>query len=102
MASENKTVDDIVKRVRSEATTEKFSAVGNAGTVRKVAQEMLNTSMQELTAIMQDFNAVKRESMHYLSQGIDCFTVFAGPWLVIFDNSKESEVKDVTKSEVVE
>lgn len=34
----------------SEATTEKSSAVGNAGTVREVAQEMLNTSMQDITA----------------------------------------------------
>lgn len=34
----------------SEATTEKSSAVGNAGTVREVAQEMLNTSMQSITA----------------------------------------------------
>ena len=67
-----------------------------------MASEMAANEVKELTAIMQDFNAVKRESMHYLSQGIDCFTVFAGPWLVIFDNSKESEVKDVTKSEVKE
>ena len=34
----------------SEATTEKSSAVGNAGTVQDIAQEMLNTSMQEITA----------------------------------------------------
>ena len=34
----------------SEATAEKSSAVGNAGTVREVAQEMLNTSMQSITA----------------------------------------------------
>ena len=33
-----------------KATTEKSSAVGNAGTVREVAQEMLNTSMQDITA----------------------------------------------------
>ena len=32
------------------ATTEKSSAVGNAGTVREVAQEMLNTSIQAVTA----------------------------------------------------
>ena len=33
-----------------EATTEKSSAVGNADAVQEVAQEMLNTSMQEITA----------------------------------------------------
>ena len=36
--------------VGREATTEKSSAVGNAGTVRGIAQEMLNTSMQEIMA----------------------------------------------------
>ena len=34
----------------SEATTEKSSRVGNAATVREVAQEMLNTSMQAVSA----------------------------------------------------
>ena len=33
-----------------ETTTDESSAVGNAGTVREIAQEMLNTSMQEITA----------------------------------------------------
>ena len=33
-----------------EATTEKSSRVGNADAVREVAQEMLNTSMQAVTA----------------------------------------------------
>ena len=33
-----------------ETTTDESSAVGNAGTVREVAQEMLNTSMQAVTA----------------------------------------------------
>ena len=33
-----------------ETTTDESSAVGNAATVREVAQEMLNTSMQEITA----------------------------------------------------
>ena len=33
-----------------KATTEKSSRVGNAATVREVAQEMLNTSMQAVTA----------------------------------------------------
>ena len=37
------------KRER-EATTEKSSAVGNADIVREVAQEMLNTSMQAVSA----------------------------------------------------
>ena len=36
--------------VGREATREKSSAVGNAGTVRDIAQEMLNTSMQSITA----------------------------------------------------
>ena len=33
-----------------KATTENSSQVGNAATVRGIAQEMLNTSMQEITA----------------------------------------------------
>ena len=33
-----------------ETTTDESSAVGNAATVREVAQEMLNTSMQSITA----------------------------------------------------
>ena len=41
---------EIGEMVGREATTEKSSAVGNAATVREVAQEMLNTSMQEITA----------------------------------------------------
>ena len=41
---------EVAWKRESEATTEKSSAVGNAGTVREVAQEMLNTSMQSITA----------------------------------------------------
>ena len=41
---------EIGEKVGREATTEKSSAVGNAGTVRGIAQEMLNTSMQEIMA----------------------------------------------------
>ena len=41
---------EIGEMVGREATTEKSSAVGNAATVREVAQEMLNTSMQDITA----------------------------------------------------
>ena len=41
---------EIGEMVGREATTEKSSAVGNADIVREVAQEMLNTSMQEITA----------------------------------------------------
>ena len=43
MASENKTVDDIVKRVRSEATTEKSSAVGNAAAMREALNAIKDT-----------------------------------------------------------
>lgn len=39
-----------IGEIVGRATTEKSSAVGNAGTVRGIAQEMLNTSMQEITA----------------------------------------------------
>ena len=41
---------EIGEMIGREATTEKSSRVGNAATVREVAQEMLNTSMQEITA----------------------------------------------------
>ena len=49
LASYADRIEAAAKRER-EATTEKSSAVGNAGTVRGIAQEMLNTSMQEITA----------------------------------------------------
>ena len=39
-----------IGEIVGRATTEKSSAVGNADIVREVAQEMLNTSMQEITA----------------------------------------------------
>ena len=41
---------EIGEIVGREATTEKSSAVGNANAVRGIAQEMLNTSMQSITA----------------------------------------------------
>ena len=41
---------EIGEMIGREATTEKSSRVGNADAVREVAQEMLNTSMQEITA----------------------------------------------------
>ena len=41
---------EIGEMIGREATTEKSSAVGNADAVRGIAQEMLNTSMQEITA----------------------------------------------------
>ena len=41
---------EIGEMVGREAATEKSSAVGNADIVREVAQEMLNTSMQDITA----------------------------------------------------
>ena len=41
---------EIGEMVGREATREESSHVGNAGTVREVAQEMLNTSMQAVTA----------------------------------------------------
>ena len=41
---------EIGEIVGREATIEKSSAVGNTDTVRGIAQEMLNTSMQEITA----------------------------------------------------
>ena len=41
---------EIGEIIGREATTEKSSRVGNADAVREVAQEMLNTSMQEITA----------------------------------------------------
>ena len=41
---------EIGEMIGREATTEKSSRVGNAATVRGIAQEMLNTSMQDITA----------------------------------------------------
>lgn len=37
-----------------------------------------------------------QEVWHYLSQGVDCFTVSSGPWTVKYDNIKkgESDVKE--------
>ena len=41
---------EIGEMIGREATTEKSSRVGNSNAVREVAQEMLNTSMQAVTA----------------------------------------------------
>ena len=41
---------EIGEMIGREATTEKSSRVGNSNAVREVAQEMLNTSMQSITA----------------------------------------------------
>ena len=41
---------EIGELIGREATTEKSSRVGNADAVRDIAQEMLNTSMQDITA----------------------------------------------------
>ena len=49
LASYADRIEAAAKR-ESEATAEKSSAVGKVDTVREIAQEMLNTSMQDITA----------------------------------------------------
>lgn len=47
----------------------------------------------EMTLTLQCWEDIKREVLHYLSQGSDYFEVFSGPWTIEYDNRKESEVK---------
>lgn len=58
-----------------------------------MASEMTLGEIKEFIATIQGFETIKKEAMRYLAQGVDCFTVSAGPWTLTFDNTKEAEVK---------
>jgi hypothetical protein len=57
-----------------------------------MASEMTLGEIKEFTETIQGFETIKQEVLHYLSQGVDYFTVSAGPWTIEYDNRKEREV----------
>lgn len=57
-----------------------------------MASEMTLGEIKQMTKILQCWEDMKREVLHYLSQGVDYFTVYSGPWTLEYDNRKESEV----------
>ena len=58
-----------------------------------MASEMTLGEIKEFTATIQGFETAKQEVLHYLSQGVDYFTVSSGPWTIEYDNREENEVK---------
>lgn len=59
-----------------------------------MASEMTLGEIKKMAATLQGWEDMKREVLHYFSQGADCFTVSDGPWTLTFDNTKEREVKN--------
>lgn len=59
-----------------------------------MANEMTLGEIKQMATTLQCWEDVKREVLHYLSLGVDYFTVSSGPWTIEYDNRKESEVKD--------
>jgi hypothetical protein len=56
-----------------------------------MASEMTLGEIKGMAATLQGWERMKQEVWHYLSQGVDFFTVSAGPWTITYDR-KESEV----------
>ena len=56
-----------------------------------MASEMTLGEIKEFKATIQGFETIKQESLHYLAQGADNFTVSAGPWTLTYD---KKEVRD--------
>jgi hypothetical protein len=50
-----------------------------------MVREMTLGEIKEFAATIQGFDDIKREAVHYLSLGSDCFTVSAGPWTLTYD-----------------
>ena len=56
-----------------------------------MASEMTLGEIKEFTETIQGFETIKQEVLHYLSQGLDYFTVSAGPWTLTFDNTEAKQ-----------
>lgn len=39
------------------------------------------------------WNSAMKEVERYIKQDADCFTVSVGPWIITYNDTKESEVK---------
>lgn len=48
---------------------------------------------KRIVSAIQGWPLLKAETALNILQGMDHFTVSAGPWTLTFDNSKESEAK---------
>lgn len=54
----------------------------------EISMKAISDAMKTVT----EWYEMRQEVLHYLSQGVDCFTVSSGPWTIEYDNRKESEV----------
>jgi hypothetical protein len=56
-----------------------------------MASEMALGEIKEMAATLQEWEDVKREVMHYLAMGVDCFTASLGSSTITYDETKERE-----------
>lgn len=54
----------------------------------EISMKAISDAMKTVTGWYE----MRQEVLHYLSQGVDCFTVSFGPWTIEYDNRKESEI----------
>lgn len=54
----------------------------------EISMKAISDAMKTITGWYE----MRQEVLHYLSQGVDCFTVSSGPWTIEYDNRKESEI----------
>ena len=55
----------------------------------EISMKAISDAMKTITG----WHEMRQEVLHYLSQGVDYFTVSSGPWTIEYDNREESEVK---------
>lgn len=56
-----------------------------------MASEKALGETKKMESILEGWKDVNSEVLHYLSQGVDHFTVFAGPWTLTFDNTEAKQ-----------
>lgn len=52
---------------------------------------MTTLKHKDMVETLQEWEDVKREVMHYLAMGVDCFTVSLGSFTITYDETKERE-----------
>ena len=55
----------------------------------EISMKAISDAMKTITG----WHEMRQEVLHYLSLGVDYFTVSSGPWTIEYDNREESEVK---------
>lgn len=46
----------------------------------------------KLVDMLFSWKAALKEVENYIKQEVDCFTVASGPWTIVYDSTKESEM----------